>query len=190
MKKLYRYILLSFIFISLCISNNFVLGQESQKQSAPKLHYVKSDQENIRLSPNGSIIGQVKKSTELTVLDKQGKWIKVAVIGWIWEASTSSDKESTLGPKYRASIIMLETREEAEAVLTRLKAGEDFGILAKAKSVHPTANKDGDLGFFRKGEFSPEFERAIFAVKPDQFTGIVDVKVQDETYYCIFKRVK
>ena len=130
------------------------------------------------------------KSTELTVLDKQGKWLKVAVIGWIWEASTTPDKDITLGPKYRASIIMLEDRETATSVLTRLKNGEDFGVMAKSKSIHPTAKKDGDLGFFRQGDFSTEFEKAIFGVKAGNLTGIVDIKVQDKTYYCIFKRVK
>lgn len=190
MKKLYWVVILSTIFTTLSPFSNVLHGQQNQQRPAPEIYYVKTDRENVRLSPNGSIIGQVNKSTELTVLDKQGKWLKVAIIAWIWEASTTTDKETTLGPKYRASIIMLETRASAEEVLTRLKAGEDFGVLAKAKSIHPTAEKEGDLGSFRKGDFSAEFERAIFAVKPGQITGIVEVKANEATYHCIFKRIK
>ncbi|MBN1350888.1 peptidylprolyl isomerase [candidate division KSB1 bacterium] len=189
MKRVHWFVIIIFA-LNFFILKTITVAQSDSQQNAPKLLYVKTDKENLRLSPNGTIIGQVDKSTELNLLDQKGKWVKVAIVAWMWEPSTTEDKGATLGPQYKASIIMLETLEDAQSVLTRLKAGEDFGVLAKGKSIHPTAAKDGDLGFFRKGDFSPEFERAIFAVQKGQTTGIVEVKLQDKIYFCIFKRTQ
>ena len=191
MKRVFNwFVILPMILILLAATNTFVFAQSGQQRATPKSLYVKTDKENLRISPQGTVIGQVNKSAELTLLDKKGKWVKVAVIAWIWAPSVTENKDVTLGPKFRASLIMLEARTEAEAVLAKIKAGEDFGVLAKAKSIHPTSAKSGDLGFFRKGDFSAEFERAIFAVNPGQLTGIVEIKPQDTTYFCIFKRTQ
>ncbi len=75
--------------------------------------------------------------------------------------------------RVRASHILLRSREEAESVLTKIKAGSDFGEMAKQFSLDPTASKGGDLGFFEKGQLILEIEEAAFAMKKDQLSGVI-----------------
>ncbi|MGB3057131.1 MAG: peptidyl-prolyl cis-trans isomerase, partial [Candidatus Omnitrophota bacterium] len=48
----------------------------------------------------------------------------------------------------RVSHILVQSPEAAENILERLEKGEDFEELAKAKSVDPTAQRGGDIGYF------------------------------------------
>ncbi len=51
----------------------------------------------------------------------------------------------------KASHILVKTEAEGKEILKRLKNGEDFGNLAKEKSLdNATAYKGGDLGYFTK----------------------------------------
>jgi len=65
----------------------------------------------------------------------------------------------------RASHILVNTTEEAEAIIARLDSGDDFSELAKEKSVGPTGPNGGDLGFFTRGRMVPEFEKAVFSLE-------------------------
>jgi peptidyl-prolyl cis-trans isomerase C len=73
--------------------------------------------------------------------------------------------------------ILLETEEEAKALITELDAGKDFAELAKEKSTGPSAGNGGDLGYLTKGRMVPEFEAAAFALTPGQY-GKEPVKTQ------------
>ena len=58
-----------------------------------------------------------------------------------------------------------EAKERAQALLERLRQGEDFAELAKSESQDPgSAPQGGDLGFFGRGDMVPEFEEAAFAL--------------------------
>jgi peptidyl-prolyl cis-trans isomerase D len=59
--------------------------------------------------------------------------------------------------------ILVKTVEEAQNVIDRLKAGEDWSALT-AELSQDTSNKDngGDLGWFMHGEMTEEFEKAAF----------------------------
>lgn len=57
-------------------------------------------------------------------------------------------------------------RQKAAEVLRRVKAGEDFGRLARELSQDPgSAKGGGDLGWIKRGEMEPAFEQAAFALK-------------------------
>lgn len=65
-------------------------------------------------------------------------------------------------------------KEKAEALLKRVKAGEDFAAIAKAESSCPSASQGGDLGSFGHGEMVPAFEKAAFGMKPGEVSGVVE----------------
>lgn len=65
-------------------------------------------------------------------------------------------------------------RTEADGLLKRAKAGEDFAALAKAHSKDPgSAAVGGDLNFFPKEQMVPEFSNAAWALKPGEISGVV-----------------
>lgn len=78
----------------------------------------------------------------------------------------------------RASHILVETQEEAEAVLARIQAGEDFASLARELSQDPGSSKNGgDLGYFTRGRMVPEFEEAVFSLtRPKEVSNIVQTQ--------------
>ena len=89
----------------------------------------------------------------------------------------------------RASHILVKTEDEAQKVLSRLKKGEKFEAIAKAVSIDTgSAKNGGDLGFFKKGQMVPEFERAAAALKVGEITsapvkspfGYHSIKVTDK----------
>ena len=63
---------------------------------------------------------------------------------------------------------------KAEDILKQLKAGADFTQLAQKNSEDSSnAPKGGDLGWFVRGAMVAEFDKAAFAMKPGELSGIV-----------------
>jgi parvulin-like peptidyl-prolyl isomerase len=90
----------------------------------------------------------------------------------------NKNKDSLFEPeKVHALHILVETEEEANNILNKLKEGIiDFAELAKEKSIDPSAKNGGDLGFFARGQMVKEFEDAAFSLKPGEISGIVKTK--------------
>ncbi len=65
-------------------------------------------------------------------------------------------------------------RPQAEAILERIRAGEDFAALAKEYSQDPgSASQGGDLGFFGRGTMVPAFEDVAFSLKVGEVSDLV-----------------
>lgn len=73
----------------------------------------------------------------------------------------------------RASHILVKTSEEANSLKSQINQGADFEELARTYSLDATALRGGDLGFFQKGQFVPEFEEAVFKMTKGDFAGPV-----------------
>ena len=65
--------------------------------------------------------------------------------------------------------ILVATEADAQAVLKRLKAGEDFAKVAKETSKDP-GSEGGDLGWFTKERMVPAFADAAFQLKPNTYS--------------------
>ncbi|MCU0444910.1 MAG: peptidylprolyl isomerase [Microscillaceae bacterium] len=67
------------------------------------------------------------------------------------------------------------TREKAESIRQRLENGESFAELAKTYSEDPgSGQRGGDLGWQKRGKFVPEFEAAIFRMKPGEISKPIE----------------
>jgi peptidyl-prolyl cis-trans isomerase SurA len=66
-------------------------------------------------------------------------------------------------------------RSRAEKVLEEIRAGGDFVELARRYTEEPGGReRGGDLGWFRRGQMVPEFERAAYSLPPGGISGIVE----------------
>jgi len=85
-----------------------------------------------------------------------------------------ASRAPTSEEQIHARHILMETEEEAQTVLARLEAGEDFISLAKELSTDESTREDGgDLGWFPRGVMVSEFEEAAFALQPGETSDIV-----------------
>jgi len=72
-------------------------------------------------------------------------------------------------PKDDADIKVIEDR--ASIIIQRLKAGEDFSILAEEYSEDPSGKLGGDLGFIKKSQMAKEFIDALNSMKVGEFSN-------------------
>lgn len=67
-----------------------------------------------------------------------------------------------------------EALTEANEVLSKLRGGEDFAIVARLHSDDPgSASRGGSLGWFGPGQMVPEFEDAALGARIGRFVGPV-----------------
>ncbi|UCF93400.1 MAG: peptidylprolyl isomerase [Desulfobacterales bacterium] len=69
-----------------------------------------------------------------------------------------------------------EARKKIEEVQSKVKKGEDFAALAKEFSEGPSNVKGGDLGYFGHGQMVEPFDKAAFALKPNEVSDIVETR--------------
>lgn len=68
--------------------------------------------------------------------------------------------------EFNASHILVETEDEAKAIVEELKGGADFAATAREKSTGPSGPGGGSLGWFGPGAMVPEFETAVATMEP------------------------
>ena len=68
-------------------------------------------------------------------------------------------------------------RSRAEAVLVEARAGKDFAELAKKYSEDPSTAQGGDVGWFTPGQLLPGLEKAAFALKKGEASGVVETSL-------------
>ena len=95
---------------------------------------------------------------------------------------SSSSDEVTL------RVIVVDSAEKAQRIVTRLNAGENFIALAQAESIDPTAAAGGLLGKLALSTLPPVLKDALVGVAPGQLSPVVQIptgfailKVVDDT---------
>jgi hypothetical protein len=78
-------------------------------------------------------------------------------------------------PPANVSILVTPTEDEARSALTDLKAGTDFGVLAKEKSIDPSSNDGGYIGPLTTAPLTPAERHALTEIHPGQFTKILPI---------------
>ena len=93
-----------------------------------------------------------------------------ALLSAFAQAQTASSVQEA-----ETGIIVTRTAEQAESVLHKLKAGMDFGVLAKELSIDPTANDGGYMGRVNLADLPPALHDALLNLHGEKFSGIVPV---------------
>ena len=70
----------------------------------------------------------------------------------------------------KARHILVETAEEATAIIAELDGGADFATLAEERSTGPSSAQGGDLGYFTRERMVKPFADAAFELEPGTYT--------------------
>lgn len=97
------------------------------------------------------------------------------------------DYYNHLENRIRASHILVENLDTAQALFQRIKNGENFDQLAFDYSIDPEAKRNkGDLGYLLWGALVDEFQDAAFSMEP----GEVSPPIKSQFGYHIIKLVE
>lgn len=80
------------------------------------------------------------------------------------------------GQEYNASHILVESKEEAEAIALQLRGGAEFAEMAREKSTGPSGPNGGALGWFSAGMMVAPFQTAVESLKPGEVSGPVETQ--------------
>ena len=129
---------------------------------------LESDKETMEL------LNEAKKKILVAKLLKNRIDDKLSVTDEELKRYYESHKDEFRSPEmWRASHILMSNQREAQDVLAELNNGASFEELARKHSIDATAARGGDVGFFRKSQVVPEFERACLALKVGQTSDII-----------------
>ena len=76
----------------------------------------------------------------------------------------------------RASHILVKSEQEAKDLLNEINNGKSFADAAQEKSLCPSRQDGGDLGYFGKGVMVKEFEDAAFSLDVGQISEPVQTQ--------------
>ena len=103
------------------------------------------------------------------------------------KAAYESVKTQYTGKEYHVEHILVEKETDAKAIIAQIKAGGNFGEIAKAKSKDPgSATNGGDLGWVNDKALVPEYSKAMVQLKNGQMT---DKPVKSQFGWHIIKTV-
>jgi hypothetical protein len=131
-------------------------GLPEEKECAWRLHN----------SAKGIVI---QRFWELEVYEKYADVSDEEALRWYEENKDKNYRAKTTGVWLRR--ILLNSREKADDVMRRLKAGEDFVAIASTESVTPEKLQGGDRGYRRLQDINPAYRDAVAKMKAGGFEG-------------------
>lgn len=141
----------------------------------------------------GQSVEKISKGSRLTLENEersiraQEEVVRIAEATLTEEAVQAAYDEIVSGlepeQEFDASHILVDTEEEALALVEALSTGADFAELAKEKSTGPSGPSGGALGWFGLGRMVPEFEAAVVGMD----VGAVSAPVQTQFGWHVIK---
>ncbi|MEM0934671.1 MAG: peptidylprolyl isomerase [Pseudomonadota bacterium] len=126
------------------------------------------------------------KATELAIDNQRSGLLAGEALGIVSEAAVTEDAlqdaydarfaDAEPSQEFNASHILVETEEEAIALIEELEAGAEFAALAQEHSTGPSGPNGGALGWFTTGQMVPAFEEAVLALEPGDVSPPVETQ--------------
>jgi peptidyl-prolyl cis-trans isomerase C len=111
----------------------------------------------------------IQRLWELEIYEKYPEITDEEALAWYEGNKDRSYKARDTGVWIRR--ILLNSRESAEDVVRRLKAGEDFAALAFKESVTPEKLERGSLGYRRQSDVAPTYRAVVEGMKEGEIAG-------------------
>lgn len=106
-----------------------------------------------------------------------GKILETAVTDAAIQAAYNEQyAQAEAETEYQAAHILVETEEEAQAIVEELEGGAEFAAVAREKSTGPSGPNGGSLGWFGQGMMVPPFEAAVMEME----VGDISAPVQTQ----------
>ena len=114
------------------------------------------------------------------ITDVMGGDLDAEAVQAAYDEKYGSSEEET---EYKAAHILVETEDEAKAVIEELEGGADFTAVAQEKSVGPSGANGGDLGWFGAGTMVEPFFNAVTELE----VGALSAPLQTEFGWHVIK---
>lgn len=161
---------------------------QTQIQDDHDLRVTPAAGENLRAEPNGTIIARLSRGTFLDELDRQGNWVQVQRVGWMWsrsleqvDASPVDNAPEMIATDSTVSLDRAVTAQQARLLTT--PDGEEKAVLGSETPVRVLA-RSGDWvrvqteGWIRESDLRPAAEGVLEGVtgaevraSPSEFEG-------------------
>ena len=92
------------------------------------------------------------------------------------QAYDAAYAEAEPTPEWNASHILVETEDEARAIIEEVNGGADFAEVAKEKSTGPSGPSGGELGWFGAGMMVEPFETAVTGMEAGEISEPVQTQ--------------
>jgi len=158
------------------IKGNFANDDAFQKGIAAQGLTVEALRAQAKLSLEVARFLEAEVSSKIAVTDSEVDAFYKQNLDRFKQAEAVHARHILIGvPADASAADRSKARQTAQSVVGQLKRGARFEDIARKLSTDTgSAQNGGDVGFFPKGQMTPAFEQAAFALTPGQTSGVVE----------------